>query len=63
MLLKMLCESGRASRSKVCFGVSGSTAASLMVQKKPSLAVTWAFWRDSSTHFICKVLRANDLGG
>lgn len=40
MLEKMWCESGRANSSKVCFGVSGSTAARRMVQKNPSLAVT-----------------------
>ena len=40
MLLKMRCESGRASTSKVLLGGSGSTAAKRMVQKKPSRAVT-----------------------
>ena len=40
MLRKMLCESGRASSSKVSAGVSGSTAASRMVQKNPSFEVT-----------------------
>jgi hypothetical protein len=48
MLRKMLCESGRASSSKVSAGVSGSTAASRMVQKKPSFEVTYARRRPRS---------------
>ena len=48
MLRKMLCESGRASSSKVSAGVSGSTAARRIVQKNPSFEVTYARRRSRS---------------